>query len=72
MFKNALFFEKTEKSPQRWGLRPQTPVGLRRMGDPLPDPQVVTPITCYTYFFKGFCSAKVILSKRNKNNLEIA
>jgi len=26
MLKNALFFGKKEKSPQRWGLRPQTPV----------------------------------------------
>jgi len=31
MLENALFWEKLEKSPQRWGLRLQTPVGLRRL-----------------------------------------
>jgi len=33
----------------RWGLRPQIPVGLRWLGAPPPDPQVVTltQLTCY-------------------------
>jgi len=40
MHKVALFFEKTGKSPQRWRLRPQSPllVGLWRLGAPPPDP----------------------------------
>jgi len=43
MLENALFFGKNlKKSPQRWRLCPQTPVGLRRLGTSPPDPQVVT------------------------------
>jgi len=64
--------EHSGKSPQRWGLRPQTPLGLRRLGAPPPDPRVVTPITCYTYFLEGVCSANVITVKRKKKKLEIA
>ena len=26
-----------------WGLRPQTPIGLLRLGAPLPDPQISPP-----------------------------
>jgi len=32
MHKNASFFLKTGILPQRWGLRPQTHVDLRRLG----------------------------------------
>jgi len=39
-----------EKSPQLWGLRPQPPVGLRQLGASPPVPQVVTPVTCSSYF----------------------
>ena len=27
-----------------WGLRPQTPIGLRRLGNPPPDPQNSPPL----------------------------
>jgi len=41
MLENALFFGKTlEKSPQRWELRPQTPVSLRRLGVLPPEPHL--------------------------------
>jgi len=60
ILKNALFFEKTEKSPQGWGLRPQP---LLAFGG---DPGVITLITCYTYVFKGFCSANVISVKKER------
>jgi len=79
MHKNALFFEKKRKNgklPQRWGLRLPTLVDLRRLGAPPLDPQVVTPITCYSYFLEGVCSANVIsycqkgLKKlKNSNNV---
>jgi len=57
------------KSPQRWELRPQTPVGLRRLGPPLPDSRVITLITCYSYFFEGFCSANGITDKKEQKEL---
>ena len=28
-----------------WGLRPQTPIGLRRLGAPPPDPKAAPPIS---------------------------
>jgi len=64
--------KKSKKSPQRWGLRPQTPVGLWRLGAQPPDPRVVTSITCYNYSFEGVCSANVITVKKEQKNLEIA
>jgi len=42
--------EKAEKSPQCWGLRPQPPIRLRRLGAPTPDPQQLvtfSQVTCY-------------------------
>jgi len=56
MLKNALFFwKKLEKSPQRWGLCPQTLVGLRLL--PL-GPLVVIHIqfTCYFWALRRFLS----------------
>jgi len=35
-----IFYKKAVKSPQR---RPRTPVGLRWLGAPSPEPRVVTP-----------------------------
>jgi len=55
MHKNSLFLKKTGKSPQRWGLHPPNPRWLEP-----PDPRVVTPITCYSYFLEGAFSANVI------------
>jgi len=55
------FYEKTGKSPQRWDLRPQTPIGLQWLGAPTPTLRVVTPITWYSYFLEGVCSANVII-----------
>jgi len=52
MHKNALFLEKSEKSPQCWGLRLQTPVGLRQLGAPLPNPRVVTQSSVTVTFSK--------------------
>jgi len=44
------FLEKLEKSPKRWGLRPQTSVGLRRLGALPQTSQVLTPVFCFNYF----------------------
>jgi len=63
MHKNALFFGKNWKIAAALGAPPPNPHWP-------PDPRFVTPITCYSYFFEGVCSANV-LSKRNKKNLEI-
>jgi len=43
------FLEKGGKIAQCYGLRPQIPVGLRRLGVPPPGPQVVTlnHLKCY-------------------------
>jgi len=64
MLKNAYFLEK---SPQRPVLRPRTPVGLRRLGDPPPNPRVVT-LTCYYNFVKFVSSVKCVslFSKMDK------
>jgi len=40
----CIFLEKAEKSPQRWGLRPQTPVSFRRLGAGGSAPR---PPSCY-------------------------
>jgi len=37
MPKKRIFWKKAVKSPQRRGLRPRTPIGLRRLWDLLPD-----------------------------------
>jgi len=47
MLNNALYLEKIEKSPQRWGLCPQTSVGFWRLGALPPE---VTPVSCFSYF----------------------
>jgi len=63
-----IFLEKdVKKSLQRRGLLPRTPVGLRRMGAPPPDPRVVTPAYCYN-LVKFISSAKCgsLPSKKNK------
>jgi len=59
MLKNALIFEKTAKFAAVLGVPPS-------------DPPVVIPITCYTNFLKAFVALTSLLSKRNKNSLEIA
>jgi len=71
MHKNALFFEKKNigKLPQRWGLRSQTLVGIRRLEAPHPDPRVITLISCYSYFLEGVCSANVITVKKEQREL---
>jgi len=46
--KCIFFWKKAVKLPQRPGLRPRTPVGLRRLGTPPPDPRVVT----LTYWYR--------------------
>jgi len=53
--------KKFEKSPQRWGLRSQTPVGFRRLTSELLLPSPVTVI-----FSKAFIALKSLLSKMNK------
>jgi len=49
MLKMRYFFEKAEKSPQRLGLRRQTPISFRQQEASPPDPRVVisTQFTCY-------------------------
>jgi len=69
MHKNALFLKNSEKSPQHWGLCPQTPVGLRWLGTPPPDPRIVTLITCHSYFLEGVCNAYVITVKKEQKEL---
>jgi len=44
------FFEKKGKIAEALGAPPQIPVGLRRLGAPPPDPQVVTLVICSNYF----------------------
>jgi len=67
MLKHALFFEKTRKIAAALGVPPPNsrwpPAagGLRSQ-----TPRVVTPITCYTYFFESFCSATVITMKKER------
>jgi len=39
-----------EKSPQRWGLRLQTPVGLRRLGASPQDPQLLLSLNLRVTF----------------------
>jgi len=64
MLRNTLFFEKLEKSPQRWGLCPQTPVGLRRLGSQTPELLFLSPVTLI--FSKAFIALTSLLSKWNK------
>jgi len=47
--KMRIFGKISKKSPQRRGLLPRTPFGLRLLGTPPPDPQLVilTQLTCY-------------------------
>jgi len=74
MHKNAFKQKKKklEKLPQRWGFRPQTLIGLRRLGAPPPDPQVVIPITCALVFSKAFVPLNVVTVKKEQKDLEIA
>jgi len=58
MHKNALFLKKRLKnSPQRWGLRPQNPVGLRRLWAPpkliLQTLKLILPSPVALIFFEG-------------------
>jgi len=54
------FLERAKKIAQRWGLHPQTPVGLRRLGAPPLDPQLVIPakFTCSLHRFLDFVKIK--------------
>ena len=52
--KNAKFSSAGGSAPKppvsgSWGLHPQTPVGLRRLGAPLPDPQNSPPLRISGY-----------------------
>jgi len=73
MHKMLYFLTKAGKSPQRWGLRSKTPVGLRRLGAPLPDPlpELLPSSPVTVIFSKAFVALTSLLSKRNRNNLEI-
>jgi len=44
------YLEKAGKIAAALGVRPQTPVSLRRMGAPPPDPQIVIPTLFYVLF----------------------
>jgi len=67
------FLEKTGKIAAALGAPSQTPIGLRRLGDPPPGPRVVTHITYYSYTFEeGVCYTNVIAVKKNIKNLKIA
>jgi len=48
--KTLYFLEKTEKIAEVLGLCPHPSVGLRRLGVPPPDPQVVTLVICSNNF----------------------
>jgi len=61
--------KKIGKLLKRWGLRPQTPDGHRRLGVPPPESRVVTPVIYYSYFLKGVCSANVITVKKERKKL---
>jgi len=62
MLKNAIFFEKkTEKLPQGWGLRPQTPVGLQRLRAPPQIPELLLPSPVTVTFLKAFFALHVFL-----------
>jgi len=57
--------KKLKKSPQRWGLRPQTHVCLRRLGAPPPKPLSCYPHNLLQLLSKtGVCSANVIAVKK--------
>jgi len=71
MLKIAYFWEKTVKIVSASGIRPQTPVFLRRLGAPPPDPRVVTPAYYYN-FVKFVSSAKCILFRSEKNQVTTA
>jgi len=70
--KMLYFLKKLEKSPQRWELRTQTSISLRRLEALTPDLLVVIPINYYTYFSKAFVAKTSLLSKRSESNSEIA
>jgi len=59
MLKNAFFWKKLEKFPQRLGLRPQTPVGLRRLGGLSPDPRdvIITQFKVILEHFTDFSAS---------------
>jgi len=56
MHKNALFFEKISKI-------------AAALGAPPPNPRVVTPITCHSYFLEGVYSANVITVQKEQKEL---
>jgi len=64
-----IFWNKNVKITQRRGLRPRTPVCLRRLGASPLDPHVITPV-CYCKFVEFISIAKCILlpSKKDQNN----
>jgi len=73
MQKNALFFrKKLEKSPQLWGLRPQTPNGLRRLRlrPQAPELLLLSPVT--VLLRKAFTALTSLLSKKEQKISEIA
>jgi len=73
MHKIALFLEKKKQKKlenhRSIGGSAPNPVGLRQLGVPPPDPRVVTPITCYTYFLEDVCSVNVITFKKEQKEL---
>jgi len=68
MLENAYFLENCKNRLSIGGSAPEPPVGLRRLGAPLPDPRVVSLVSyynpCRVYFLveNAFYSAQ----KRNK------
>jgi len=61
MQKNALFFgKKNEKSPKRWGLRPQTPLASGGWGLRPQTPELLPPSSVTVTFEEGVFSANVI------------
>jgi len=70
MVKNAFFFEKMyKKSPQRRGIRPRNPVGLRRLEAPPPDRCIVTLAYYYTFVKFIFSTKCGLLSLNEKQFL---
>jgi len=69
MQKIALFFGKTGKIAAAMGAPLPNPCWPPAAGAILPDPRVVTSITCYSYFKEFVCSANAIAVKKEQKQL---
>jgi len=67
--KMRIFWKKLLKSPHCQGIRPQTHVGLRRLGALTPIPHVIPFANCYSTLSSAFSMLNVFYYDRKRTNM---